>query len=65
MIFVWKVSRFFFTLLRSNLKLKSMSQRKKSLKNKRAEEKANRTVKVIFISLIVLAVLMLVYFSFS
>ncbi|MFA6812312.1 MAG: hypothetical protein WCR45_04365 [Bacteroidaceae bacterium] len=42
-----------------------MSQRKKSLKNKRAEEKANRTVKVIFISLIVLAVLMLVYFSFS
>jgi hypothetical protein len=38
---------------------------KKEIKNKKAEQKADRTVKLIFLSLLVLGLILMCWFAFS
>ena len=63
--YFWKVKRFVFTLLALNFKANIMGKSKRKVAHsKKEEEQAQRVVKIVFVSLIILALIMLIAYSF-
>ena len=63
--YFWKVKRFVFTLLALNFKASIMGKSKRKVAHsKKEEEQAQRVVKIVFVSLIILALIMLIAYSF-
>ena len=65
MCYFWYVLRFVFTLLALNFKASIMGKSKRKVAHsKKEEEQAQRVVKIVFVSLIILALIMLIAYSF-